>query len=1148
MSLKDQKIILSNTPVDELERYHKYLSTEYNSKDAEPTEKEPQSLKGVLNDMKKVGFNNLKVETKTSLCLAILADVVYLSTKSNRFTTNDIKTFFLTLLKELKNSASEMNLTDYVFCKYAINKIIACDAVLLILHIKECSQILKEIYHLNDDISDDIKSRELKDAAVKLITTLVVENSDKENNEFLDTHCKQFMNEIIYENEVCKEVIQFNHQVFQSYIQLFYNEYILIDDGTFDLKHVDTNVLEQIDSFTHKGFIKLNKLCNLFKKLYIINPALLLYCNGFFQTLMTSENKYLRILGIRMVKTLMIENLYFVYKHDSIFKIYLTRMSDENHLVRLEIVNGDFSKLYESIYQNDKDIFKYMEKILEKGLVDINSEIRLETITQILKGKLNIQFNNNVYNLITDLCRDKNLDIRERSCTYLSKLVLNSNGELAADLEAKVVNTLIDLYYINDKVLNNIIDTFLSEFIQFDNKKLAYVYSMLKEEKTKHALLALLPRYKVFNKIVLKFIQLVIKDENSEESSEYMKLLRWFELNYNENDIDLFTELINHDVAIKIRPFLTGRKSFTNPQDKKTVFLDIKNEGIVKDDDINKFNILMIRCTNTFINLEDIYEKPNENEQFVNVLLSNKHILTNLIDIERLLDSFKSNDLSTSIKRSLIVKEALPELEFDQDILNYFNQFVDSDVELSEYEMYGLSEILPVRDFNSFKFTSGNIASMDDISLTECNLISKNPKEHKEMIDNLLDLVFTTDINESSTIEEFEDDEEEVKQIELADLFLNRSGFDPKNNTLLKVILLIRAKADDMSFLRGILETQGCCIRLSQCSEQPQFWRWIIMNELISLYLSKCLDSTLYFEDFLGEAQIHLQWYAIDIHRYVRQRFFSFLIENFKELPMSVSFFIFYIDASLDGTNNFNTYVTFLENILADKTFNKDRYFERLISRFLHNLSYLPTVSVLNSEEEDNTEERNDVIQDLVAKISLFLRFVLTKENCTLILGYCNTIFNHKDKLNEDNKDIYLISDICITMINQVITMKNWADLKVTDEVSNDKIKLPLDLYVKKENTKDEIIKSIEELLSTTDKEFIAKMSNKNKNLMKIDSATQNYAVNSSLSKNKDASNIMPMKKKSKDLDEVKAENREGVRKSKRVKRDINYDENKNSI
>lgn len=431
MSLKDQKVILSNTPVDELERYHKYLSTEYDSKDVELTEKEPQPLKGILNDMKKVGFNNLRAETKTSLCLAILADVVYLSTKSNRFTSNDIKTFFLTLLKELKNSASEMNLTDYVLCKYAINKIIACDAVLLILHIKECPQILKEIYHLNDDISDDIKSRELKDAAVKLITTLVVENSDKENNEFLDTHCKQFMNEIIYENEVCKEVIQFNHQVFQSYIQLFYNEYILTDDGTFDLKHVDSNVLEQIDSFTHRGFIKLNKLCNLFKKLYIINPALLLYCNGFFQTLMTSENKYLRILGIRMVKTLMIENLYFVYKHDSIFKIYLTRMSDENHLVRLEIVNGDFFKLYESIYQNDKDILKYMEKILEKGLVDINSEIRLETITQILGGKLNTQFNNNVYNLITDLCRDKNLDIRERSCTYLSKLALNSNGELS---------------------------------------------------------------------------------------------------------------------------------------------------------------------------------------------------------------------------------------------------------------------------------------------------------------------------------------------------------------------------------------------------------------------------------------------------------------------------------------------------------------------------------------------------------------------------------------------------------------------------------------------------------------------------------------------------------------------------------------------
>ncbi|SGZ41421.1 uncharacterized protein HGUI_03622 [Hanseniaspora guilliermondii] len=1147
MSLKDQKIILSNTPVDALENYHKYLSTEYSSKDIEPTEKDLHSLKGILNDMKKVGFNNLKSEAKTSLCLAILADVVYLSTESNRFTANDIKTFFLILLKELKNSASETNLTDYVLCKYAINKIIACDAVLLILHIKECSQILKEIYHLNNDISDDIKSRELKDAAVKLITTLVVENSDNENNEFLDSHCKQFMNEIIYENEICKEVIQFNHQVFQSYIQLFYNEYILTDDGTFDLKHVDNNVLEQIDSFTHKGFIKLNKLCNLFKKLYIINPALLLYCNGFFQTLMSSQNKYLRILGIRMVKTLMIENLYFIYKHDSIFKIYLTRMSDENHLVRLEILNGDFLKLYECIYQNDKDIFKYMEKILEKGLVDINSEIRLETITQVSKGELNIKFNNNVYNLIIDLCRDKNLDIRERSCAYLSKLVLNSNGEHDTDLEANVINTLIDLYYINDKDLNNIIDAFLSEYIQFDNKKLAHVYTMLKEEKTKHALLALLPRYKVFNKIVLKFIQLVIKDENSEDSSEYMKLLRWLEINYNENDIELFTTLINHDVAIKIRPFLTGRKSFVSPHDKKTFFLDIKNEGIVKDDEINKFNVLMIRCTNTFINLEDIYEKPNENEQFVNVLLSNKHILTNLIDIERLVDSFKTHDLSTSIKRSLILKEVLPELEFDPEILNYFNQFVDGDVELSEYEMYGLSEILPLKDFSSFKFTTDKITSVDDISLTECNLISNSPKDHKIMIDNLLELVFTTDINESSTIEEFDDDEDEMKQIEHADQFMNRSGFDPKNNTLLKVILLMRAKADDMQFLRGILETQGCCIKLSQCSEQPQFWRWIIMNELISLYLSKCLDSTLYFEDFLGDSQIHLQWYAIDIHRYVRQRFFSFLIENFKELPMSVSFFIFYIDVSLDGTNNFNAYVTFLENIMSDKTFNKDRYFERLISRFLHNLSYLPTVSVLNNEE-DSSEEKNDVLEDLIAKISLFLRFVLNKENCTLILGYCNTIFNHKDKLNEDNKDIYLISDICITMINQVIKMKNWADLKVTDEVSNDKIKLPLDLYVKKENTKDEIIKSIEELLSTTDKEFITKMSNKNKNLMKIDSTIQTNTPNSVISKSKDTNNIMPMKKKSKELDNVKAENKEGLRKSKRIKRDINYDENQNSI
>lgn len=1149
MSGKKQRFIVSNTPIDDLESYHKYLSKEIGSKDHGKTSEDSNELRGILNDMKKVGFNNLKSEAKTSLCLAILADVIYSSTKSNSFTATDIKTFFLTLLREVRNNASENNLADYVLCKYAINKIIACDAVLLILHTKECSQILKEIYHLNDDISDDIKARELKDAAVKLITSLIIEDSEKENNEFLDSHCKQFMNEIIYENEICKETIQVNYQIFQSSIQSFYNEYILTDDGTFDLKNVKNNVLEQIDSFTHKGFIKLNKLGNLFKKLYIINPALILYCNGLFQTLMNSPNKYLRILGIRMVKTLISENLYFIYNHDFIFKIYLTRMSDENHLVRLEILNGDFAKMCESIYQNDKEIFNYIEKILEKGLSDINADIRLETVTQIYKGSIDLQYNANVYDLIIGLCRDKNLAIRGRSCTYLSKLALSSKVKNIDGLEAKIVNTLVDLYYINDQDLNDVIDTFLSDYIAYDNKNLADLYFMLKEEKSKHALLALLPRYKIFNKILLKFIQLVIKDEASDDSLEFTKLLRWLKINYNRNDIELFTSLINHDVAVKIRPFLTNRKSFTNAEDKKNFYLDLKNEGITSNEYIKKFKVLMIRCTNTFINLEDVYEKPNENEKFFDVLLSNKQVLQNLIDLERLIDSFKNNKLSTAIKRILMLKEVLPNMELSQDILNYFNQFVESDNKLDEYEMYGLSEILPKEDFSAFEFTQSKVTALDSITLTECNLMSKSPREHEEMIDSLLDLALTTDINESITIEEFEDEKDEIEQIELADQFSNKSEIDPKNNNLLKIILLMRTRSDNLPFLKSLLETQGCCIKKSECPEQPQFWRWIIMNELINLYLSKCLDSALYFEDFLGESQIHLQWYAIDIHRYVRQKFFDFLITNFKELPMSVSFFIFYIDMSLDGSNIFNTYVTFLENIIADQTFNKDRYFERLISRFLHNLSYLPTVSVLNPEraedkEQDIEEQKHEVLEDLIAKISLFLRFVMTKENCTLILGYCNTIFNHKDKLNEDNKDIYLISDICITMINQVIKMKGWVDLKVTDEVINDKIKLPLDLYVKKENTKDEIIKSIEELLSTEDKEFISKLSNKNKNLMKIDSHLQNTIVNSTLSKHNDISNALPSKKKINDLEKSTADANEGVRKSKRVKRDVNYDEN----
>lgn len=1103
----------------QLEKYHnaisKVLEEDYSSTEVDLPP---------LPKLKKLCYSAISSSPKFSaVCVSILADVLRLSTQNNNFTNHEITVFFTNLFSQLQDKDNE---AEYFFAKYSISKVIECDAILLVLQLKSSSTIIEHIY--------DLKESDV-DIGVSLLNCLIREDAisdDKDNQNWLDIYGKEFMNKVIYNNEICNRLILENLRLFEEFIVRFYNDFILANDGTFDLQSskFDGDVLDQINSFKHKGFIKLDKLNNLYLKLYCLNKSLLNNWFIFLQREILSDNKFVRIIAIKMIKNFINSDQSFPHNNESLFKLLLLRSKDAEPLVRMELFKS-FDKLFSNVSSENENYQSLLLKNVELGLLDVNWEIRLEVVS-FLPNILD-KVSHKITTILAQLCRDKNQSIRVKCCVCLCNLLVNNHQISDASFIAK---SLLNLYYINDYNINIKLDEFFPEYIQFDLQKLNHLVELVQDDqKAIFCLLSLFSRYKSFNKYLLDYLDNVLSsNENDEENT---KIVSWFGKHFNE--MSFFTDKISYDVAAKLRPLITGRLPLWEDGNFVNFIEYLKKEENINDDTIlNNFKLLIFRSTNSLLNIDQLYTYLHSStgikrlDSLIEMILNNKNCLQSL-DVDALAKIFvtnlrKSNEFDENLKKLYLMHISVDSfaLEIDDGIKEIMLDVVKKNP--NSLNSFIISEIMP--SLLSTLLIEINLQSENDISITQLNLLSQNVKQYGVLIDELIPKYLTTELLEE---EEEVDDDSELKIPQLFSLFSSQTNYD-----LIKSLILLKAKGNgnnSFTFFKSLLETQGNCIISAR---NPQnWWRLCIMQELIEVYVSKAVNP-LYYEEFLGETQAAIQWFAIDSNKFVRKLFLNFIMKNFASLPMSMTFFIFFASEEEDE-DDIDDYTQFITISTKKHKFTEEKYFERLTSRFIHNLSYLPSLATI----DDNEMDRMDVIRDVVDKLIFFLQFVLNKDNCNLVLTYSNLIFSYYDKLNAENDCLYLVADICINVITNVIKQRGWVDLKIINEDVNSRMKLPLDLFVKKENTKKNLLGSVKEYLNANEKEEIMKMAVKNRFL----GAAHTSHPHADIRRDLTASNItMSARVSTKKRKEVFQDQslHSNLRKSKRAKREVNYDEN----
>lgn len=1109
-----------------------------------------------LNKLKKICYSNIATKTLSPICVSILSDILRLSTEENNFTNNEITIFFTHLFNQLHD---KNNTSVHTFVKYSITKVIECDAILLILQLKDCEKFINKIYEL-DNNSD--KTEDDLNIGVSLLNCLIREDSvseDRDHQNWLDIYGKNFMNKVIYDNEICQRVILENLRVFEDFVVRFYNDFILVNDGTFDLKnnYDDDDVLNQIDSFKHKGFIKMDKLNNLYLKLYQLDKSLLNNWFLFLQREILSDNKFVRIIAIRMIKNLIKFDIFFTKTNEALFKLLLLRSKDSESLVRLELFK-QFDKLIMNIDQINKNHSTLFLETIELGLLDINTEIRLEVVSG-LPNVLN-KISPKIVKIIVNLCRDKNQTIRIISCKCLCQLLQQLHSQVPEE-EEKIAKALLKLYYVNDFNINSQLDLFLPEYISFSLAKLNHLIELVQEDhKAKFCLFSLFTRYKPFNKFLLQYLDNILDNKNELENR---KIINWFSKFFT--DMVFFTDKMTFDVVTKLRPFITGRMNIWEGGNLTQFINFLKNDQNITDEkELTDFKLLIFRSTNSILDLNKFYSSLKESKNLdilVDSLITDKNCLTNLLNCLELFDIFANNlennsdQFDVNLKRLYLLKSTDPllNLTFNSNVIKIFKNIVEDE----PYSMnnFIISELIPF-ELNYLLENIDN-KNLKTISLATFNLICQNQETYGNLIDIFIEENMTNqlleDEEEEDTVDGGENDDSDI----IIPNFINIFNYD-ETNILVKTLLVIKSKENNnnsFAFYKSLVETQGNCIDIGK--KVPKWWRLCIMKELLDVYLSKSIDP-IYYEEFLGDSQATIQWFAIDSNKYVRRSFFNFIMQNFTELPMSVSFFIFFASEEVNINNNedeenndiTDEYTQFITKFVSNPKFIEERYFERLTSRFIHNLSYLPSLATIDDDDMD----RLDVIRDLVEKISFFLQFVLNKENCNLILTYCNLVFNYYDKLNAENDCLYLVADIFINIINNVVSQKNWTNLKIFEEDEFNKMKLPLDLFVKKENNKEVLLGGLKESLKPNEKQEIKKICARNRSLgassLNSTSLNNNNNINhSDMSHNATivnttTSSSFSSKRKRRPEELLKKPIQyENLRKSKRNKREINYDE-----
>ncbi|CAL9735883.1 sister chromatid cohesion protein Pds5p [Monosporozyma servazzii] len=382
---------------------------------------------------------------------------------------------------------------------------------------------------------------------------------------------------------------------------------------------VETTITYESNPAVIKTITKLHKLV---VRLWETSPDLVSSVIGYIQHELSSPHDEIRKSATKLVgKLLTVETTgNFLPMYQEVFDAWVLKITDISPEVRMQWV-----ETIPQILSSRNDVSEEISKGLNKTLIDSDVQVRKLSVQVFAKVPAQNIWKNihelSVYSSLLYLTREKNKDIRDLSILTAGQFYSDSIENITRTSENNdiweivdtIPSTLLNLYYINNKFINEEVDRIIFEYIlpleTDDNTRTKRLFTVLShcDDKAFAAFFAFNKRQLQMSLALSKYVQFCevlnksdkesnkTKDQNDsglEVRIKFNKTLEWLSSSLSDKmkaleSLKLIKEMNDSRIFFLIKSCINKEASIvTIKNSMKELMMKLKDPGLFRKYDI----------------------------------------------------------------------------------------------------------------------------------------------------------------------------------------------------------------------------------------------------------------------------------------------------------------------------------------------------------------------------------------------------------------------------------------------------------------------------------------------------------------------------------------------------------------------------------
>jgi sister-chromatid-cohesion protein PDS5 len=642
------------------------------------------SLNKIKDDLVNKKLIHNKDTGVQSLVACCISDILRVYAPDAPYTDAELSEIFKLFIKMFKKLSDSGN-GYYTQQVYLITRLAEVRSIILVTDIENSATLIESIFELFYDQGNTFNKK--LEPIISDILIEIISEWDQITSSVLKLILNKFLSAASRPSTVSSSLISSSAQPFNFTLNICNAN---PDRLARQLTKFFSEVIYENNEEGEIDFKSLLKLHSLVVEIWRHVPEILASVMGLIDDELNADNEKYRILATETIGKILASQsrANFIQIHKDTWSNWMKKTLDISVLVRITWVEQGAE-----ILVTRTDVITEITNGLSKTLIDTDERVRLSTIkalsnlsSDVLIRKVNSK---TILNGLVQLSREKHADIREESIKMLGSLYREAYDDIYTDLEnltemqklsQQIPSQILNLYYINDKNINYLVDVTLLEQIlpqeEDDMKRVERILNVMNEldERAKAAFIAFNKRQQQLSNVLSKFIEFCEQNNggsnsDSELQGKIEKTINWLTVTLPDKysprqSLQRFVSINNRRLYYLIKICISPDSDYNSiTNSSKELYQRLKDPKIINSlkgesglpvkDIYNTFKTLIYRASLNIFSRSNIASllKLSDDEKYSKIA----HELIN--DISTITPTAFQNQIQDLVT---VVKQAIP--------------------------------------------------------------------------------------------------------------------------------------------------------------------------------------------------------------------------------------------------------------------------------------------------------------------------------------------------------------------------------------------------------------------------------------------------------------------------------------------------------